>query len=218
MLGTFLRAFTFGPVRQLDRLLAVALRRAWQAGAGPGDGRLVVDVDSFVGEVHRHAKQGAAFGYSGRRGYHPLLATRAETGEVSHVCARARRPARAACCASSTSSSPRVQRAGAAGTKLPRADNAFWNNKLTVRLEKAGWQYSISVRMQAWVPAAIAQIPEDAWRPLEDYPRAARRRSPRPPPPAVGGWSCAAPAWSDRRPICGRTGGTSRSSPTAPSR
>jgi hypothetical protein len=66
-LGTFLRAFTFGHVRQLDRLLGVALQRAWHAGAGPGDGRLVVDVDSFVGEVCGRLKQGAAYGYTGLR-------------------------------------------------------------------------------------------------------------------------------------------------------
>ena len=67
-LGTFLRACTFGHVRQLDRLLAAALTRAWKAGAGPGEGRLTVDVDSFVGEVFGHAKQGAAFGYTRTRG------------------------------------------------------------------------------------------------------------------------------------------------------
>src|SRR3954452_21736320 len=50
-LGTFLRSFTFGHVRQLDRVLADTLTRAWTAGAGPGNGRMVVDVDSFVGEV-----------------------------------------------------------------------------------------------------------------------------------------------------------------------
>src|SRR3712207_3857107 len=38
-LGTFLRAFTFGHVRQLDALLGRSLERAWQAGAGPGAGR-----------------------------------------------------------------------------------------------------------------------------------------------------------------------------------
>src|SRR5438093_6439949 len=81
-LGTFLRAFTFGHVRQLDRVLAETLTRAWRAGAGPGDGRLVVDLDSFIGEVHGHAKQGAAFGYSRQRGYHPILASRAGSGEV----------------------------------------------------------------------------------------------------------------------------------------
>ena len=63
-LGTFLRAFTFGHVRQLDRLLAETLTRAWRAGAGPGEGRLVVDVDSFIGEVHGPEKQGASFGYT----------------------------------------------------------------------------------------------------------------------------------------------------------
>lgn len=57
-LGTFLRAFTFGHVRQLDRVLDVALARAWTAGAGPGDGPLVIDLDSFIGEVHGYAKQG----------------------------------------------------------------------------------------------------------------------------------------------------------------
>ena len=84
-LGTFLRAFTFGHVRQLDRVLGETLTRAWRAGAGPGSGRLVVDVDSFVGEVHGYAKQGASFGYTRKRGYHPILASRAETGEVLHV-------------------------------------------------------------------------------------------------------------------------------------
>ena len=57
-LGTFLRSFTFGHVRQLDRVLADSLTRAWAAGAGPGAERLVVDVDSFVGEVHGYDKEG----------------------------------------------------------------------------------------------------------------------------------------------------------------
>src|SRR5271156_5047109 len=84
-LGTFLRAFTFGHVRQLDRLLGETLTRAWRAGAGPGDARLVVDVDSFIGEVHGYKKQGVGFGYTRKRGYHPLLASRADSGEVLHV-------------------------------------------------------------------------------------------------------------------------------------
>jgi Transposase DDE domain group 1 len=170
-LGTFLRAFTFGHVRQLDRLLAEALRRAWRAGAGPGDGRLVIDVDSFIGEVHGYAKEGAAFSYTRQRGYHPLLATRADTGEVLHIRLR-----------KGSAASPRgalrfvdeliarVTRAGASGAKLLRADSAFWNKKISARLERAGWQYSIGVRVQFWVKDAIAAIPEGAWRPLADYP------------------------------------------------
>jgi Transposase DDE domain group 1 len=80
--GTFLRAFTFGHVRQLDRVLAETMTRAWRAGAGPGEERLVVDVDSFVGEVHGYQKEGVGFGYTNQRGYHPMLASRAGTGEV----------------------------------------------------------------------------------------------------------------------------------------
>jgi hypothetical protein len=170
-LGTFLRSFTFGHVRQLDKVLDRALARAWAAGAGPGDGRLIVDIDSFLGEVHGYQKQGAAYGYTRRRGYHPLLATRAETGEVLHI--RTRKGS-----AGSSRGAlrfveeliARTDRAGASGEKLLRADSAFWHNKTMERLERAGWRYSISVRMQAWVPAAIAQIPEPEWAPLADYP------------------------------------------------
>ena len=64
----------------------------------------------------------------------------------------------------------RVQRAGASGVKLFRADSAFWNNKLIASLESASWAYSISVRLQFWVSDALAEIPEEAWQPLEDYP------------------------------------------------
>src|SRR6266540_2186256 len=67
--GTFLRAFTFGHVRQLDRLTEQVLARAWAAGAGPGDGPMTMDLDSTVCEVHGHAKQGAAYGYTHTLGY-----------------------------------------------------------------------------------------------------------------------------------------------------
>jgi hypothetical protein len=170
-LGTFLRAFTFGHVRQLDRLLAETLTRAWVAGAGPGDGRLVVDVDSFVGEVYGYQKQGVGFGYAKRRGYHPMLASRADTGEVLHVRLRkgqAASPRGALRFADELIA--RVQRAGASGVKLLRADSAFWTKKLIARLHSAGWQYSISVRLQAWVPDAIKSIPESDWITLTDYP------------------------------------------------
>ena len=84
-LGTFLRAFTFGHVRQLDRVLGELLGRAWRAGAGPGPQRLVVDVDSFIQEVHGKQKQGASYGYTSKLGYHPLVATRSGSGEVLHM-------------------------------------------------------------------------------------------------------------------------------------
>jgi len=66
-LGTFLRGFTFGHVRQLDRLSEIALRRAWAAGAGPGDAPMTMDIDSTVTQVHGKAKQGAAYGYTMNR-------------------------------------------------------------------------------------------------------------------------------------------------------
>jgi hypothetical protein len=122
-LGTFLRAFTFGHARQLDRLLAEALTRAWRAGAGPGEERLVVDVDSFIGEVHGYKKQGASFGYTKRRGYHPLLASRADSGEVLHVRLRkGKANSSRGVLRFADELIARVARAGASGEKLLRAD------------------------------------------------------------------------------------------------
>jgi hypothetical protein len=171
-LGTFLRAFTFGHVRQLDRLLAETLTRAWRAGAGPGDARLVVDVDSFIGEVHGYKKQGAGFGYTKKRGYHPLMASRADTGEVLHVRLRkGKANSSRGVLRFAEELIARVARAGASGEKLLRADSAFWNKTLMKRLEHAGWVFSISIRCQKGVAEQIASVPESDWITLKDYPK-----------------------------------------------
>ena len=82
-LGTFLRSFRWGQVRQLDRVSRELLARAWAAGAGPGDGPLTIDLDSTVCETYGLAKEGARHhSYTGQRGYHPLLAVAAGTGDV----------------------------------------------------------------------------------------------------------------------------------------
>ena len=128
-LGTFLRAFTFGHVRQLDRVLGEALRRAWALGAGPGSEQLVIDLDSTICEVCGKAKHGAGYGYTKVLGYHPLIAVRAWTGEVLHV--RMRKGA------ANTQRGAvrfveelvaRVRRAGATGELIMRFDSGFWSN------------------------------------------------------------------------------------------
>jgi hypothetical protein len=169
--GTFLRAFTFGHVRQLDALLGESLVRAWRAGAGPGENRLVIDVDSFIGEVCGRLKQGAAYGYTKLLGYHPILATRADTREVLHI--RLRKGSantQKGMLRFTDELIARVARAGAAGVKLLRADSGFWNVKVFGRLEQAGWQYSIGVRMTKHVRRAVEQIDQSAWQTI-DYPQ-----------------------------------------------
>jgi hypothetical protein len=170
-LGTFLRAFTFGHVRQLDRVLAESLRRAWAAGAGPGEERLVIDIDSFVGEVHGYQKQGAAYGYTRELGYHPLLATRSGTSEVLHI--RNRKGS-----ANTQRGNPRfvdellarVRRAGATGTILIRADSGFANKKLCAKLDRLGVLFSIGVKQHKQVRELVDQIPDDDWTAVTDYP------------------------------------------------
>ena len=82
-LGTFLRSFRWGHVRQLDRVSRELLARAWQAGAGPGDAPFTIDLDSTICETYGLTKEGARrHNYTGQRGYHPLLAIAAGTGDV----------------------------------------------------------------------------------------------------------------------------------------
>lgn len=163
-IGTFLRSFTFGFVRQLDAVAARLLANAWAAGAGPGDADMVIDLDSTICEVHGHAKQGAGYGYTKRLGYHPLVATRAGTGEV--LFSRMRKGA-----AGSSRGINRfvdelagvLRRAKATGAKTVRADSGFWSWELLRTLDRHKMAWSITVTNHAKVKAAIASIPDDAW-------------------------------------------------------
>jgi Transposase DDE domain group 1 len=169
-LGTFLRGFTFGHIRQLDRVTETILSRAWAAGAGPGQEPTTIDVDSTICEVHGHHKGGAGYGYTHKLGYHPLLATRAETGEVLHVRMRkgsantARGAERFV-----NELAGRVHRAGATGELTLRADSGFWSAKVIGACQRHRIRFSITVRQSQQVQAAIAAIDEHAWTAI-DYP------------------------------------------------
>jgi Transposase DDE domain group 1 len=163
-LGTFLRAFTFGHLRQLDRVAETLLTRAWAAGAGPGDAATTIDLDSTVCQVHGYHKQGAAYGYTHRLGYHPLLATRADTGEVLHARQRTGRANTARGTARFVDElAARVRRAGASGQLTMRMDSGFWSAKTIKTCQRHRIRYSITVRQTKPIRAAIATIKEDAW-------------------------------------------------------
>lgn len=164
-LGTFLRSFTFGHVRQLDRVIAETLKRVWDLGAGPGSGRLVIDVDSTITEVFGDHKQGAAYGYTKQLGYHPLVASRADTGEILH--ARLRKgSSQKGVNRFIAELVARVRRAGARGQILVRADSGFWSRQLIDTLERLHTAYSITVSLNPSIRSRIAQIPQRAWVPI----------------------------------------------------
>jgi hypothetical protein len=169
-LGTFLRSFTFGHVRQLDRLTEQLLTRAWAAGAGPGDGPMIMDLDSTVCQVHGYHKQGAAYGHTHTLGYHPLVATRADTGEVLHARQRTGRANTARGAARFVDElAARVRRAGVSGELTMRMDSGFWSAKTVRACRRHGIHYSVTVRQTKPIRAAIAAIPQHAWTPIA-YP------------------------------------------------
>ena len=176
-LGSFLRAFAFGHVRQLDAVAArfltnLATQAPQVTGEGTG-GRVLVDVDDTIIEVHGYAKQGAGFGYSKVRGLNALLATVTTVGTAPVVVAQRLRKGS---CGSPRGAKRLVADAlktvhtlhGHTQVKpLLRADSAFYGAPTVGAAVRGGAQVSVTVRMDPKVKKAIATISEHAWTPIE---------------------------------------------------
>ncbi len=168
-IGTWLRAFCWHNVRQLDAVSRELLARLWQAGGGPAEltAPLTLDLDSTICEVYGRGKQGAAFGYTHVRGYHPQLATVAETGQVVFSrlrggCAGAARGAKSFL----TETISRVRHAGATGALTVRMDSAFYSRGVLSTARRLDVRFSVTVRQDKKIRAAIETIPEAAWVPV----------------------------------------------------
>jgi len=174
-LGTFLRAFTFGHVRQLD---AVASRTlvglAGRTDLLPGIAEAcLIDIDDTIDRVYGASKQGAAFGYTGVRGLNAQVATISTADSAPVIAAaRLRKGSR-----NSGHGAPRMiaeavataKRCGARGTILVRADSAYCSARTVAAIRRAGASFSLGIGMSKPVRAAIDAIPGDAWTRI-DYP------------------------------------------------
>ena len=170
-LGTFLRSFRWGHVRQLARVSRELLARAVAAGAGPGDGPLTIDLDSTICETYGLDKEGARHhGYTGQRGYHPLLAVAAGTGEVLMARLREGRANTARGAAHFLRETVgRVRYAGAKGQLTVRADSGSYTHAVVRVCRKTDVRFSITVRLRQTVRDLIEAIPESDWRPVPLY-------------------------------------------------
>jgi len=168
-LGTFLRSFTFGHVRQLDavasRLLINLARRApLLAGASE---LAYVDVDDTVKPTFGYAKQGAGRGYTGVKGLNVLLAT-ISTASSRPVIAAARLRKGSTISASGAhrfvaDALITAKAAGASGTLVLRADSAFFQSDVVAAVLRRKACFSITARLNPPVRKAIDTISADAW-------------------------------------------------------
>jgi Transposase DDE domain group 1 len=180
-LGTFLRAFRFGHVRQLDavgaRLLSALAQRAPLL---PGAAQVAyIDIDDTVRATHGYGKQGAGFGYSGVNGLNALLGV-VSTPLAAPVIAAARlrkgstNSARgAARLVSDTLVTAKVAGADpkAGSLVITRMDSAFYTHDVVAAVRRTGARFSVTARMGPTVRAAIAGIDEQAWTAIH-YPNA----------------------------------------------
>ncbi|WP_033222939.1 IS1380 family transposase [Kitasatospora phosalacinea] len=177
-LGTFLRAFTHGHNRQLH-----AVHREFRARLAastpllPGADQVAfVDVDPTHRRVYGHAKQGAEVGrLKGQRTLHPILATLSTPLARPVIAAVRLRRGKAA---DARGAGPftgealaAARQAGATGTVVVRADSQFYNADVVAACRRAGARFSLTVRMNPHVAAAISRIPETAWQAIR-YPDA----------------------------------------------
>ncbi len=164
-LGTFLRSFSWGHARQLDRVSAELLGRAWAAGAGPGDAPVTIDIDSSIHETYGLQKQGGSkFTHTKVRGYHPVYSVIAGTGDVVHSRLRGGNANSGRGAAGFlTETFNRVRTAGATGPLTVRADSGFYTGAVAAACRKAGVPFSITAKMSPAIHKAIATIPDDAW-------------------------------------------------------
>ena len=167
-LGTFLRSFRWGHVRQLDRVSRELLARAWAAGAGPGDAPLSIDLDSTICETYGLGKEGARHhGYTGKRGYHPLLAVAAGTGDVLMARLREGRANTARGAAHFLRETVgRVRHAGARGQLTMRADSGFYTHTVVAVCRRTKVRFSITIRQHQSLRNLIEAIPEADWTPI----------------------------------------------------
>ena len=167
-LGTWLRSFTFGHVRQLDRALELALGRAWSVGASPDAAEMTLDLDSTVCEVFGRAKHGAAYGHTKVLGYHPLAAVRDDTGEL--VCVRMRSgSSQRGHSRFAAETLARMRRLAPHTAVTVRADAGFFSYALIAKLDAHNARWSVTIPQNAKVKAAIDSIDEAAWKQIA-YP------------------------------------------------
>jgi Transposase DDE domain group 1 len=167
-LGTFLRSFRWGHVRQLDAVSRHLLARAWEARAGPGAAPFTIDLDSTICETYGLHKEGALHHeYTKVRGYHPLLAVAANTGDVLMARLREGRANTVRGAAHFLRETiGRVRHAGATGELIMRADSGFYAHAVVETRRKVDVRFSITIRMSPALHALIAAIPEAAWAPI----------------------------------------------------
>jgi len=168
-LGTFLRAFTFGHVRQLDAVASrLLINLARHAPLLSGAGELAyVDVDDTVKPTFGYAKQGAGRGYTGVKGLNVLIAT-LSTASSRPVIAAARLRKGATVSASGAhrfvaDTLVTAKAAGACGTLVLRADSAFFQSDVIAAVLRHRACFSITARLNPPVRKAIDTIATDAW-------------------------------------------------------
>ena len=164
-LGTWLRSFTFGHLRQFDRANELALGRAWSLGAAPAVKEMTLDLDSTVCEVHGRDKHGAAYGHTKVLGYHPLVAVRDDTGELIHTRMRSGSSQRGHMRFVSETLA-RMRRLAPDAKVTVRADAGFFSYDLLDLIEARNASWSITIPQNAMVKAAIAAIGDKAWKPI----------------------------------------------------
>ena len=183
-LGSHLRSYKWGNVRQLDKAhrgLTAALAR--DARLLPGAETLTfIDIDSAQHRVYGYQKEGAAFGHAkvqGKslllKGLNPLISvisTPLAAPVLGPVRLRGGNAASARGAAGLAAEAIGTARdAGCTGEIIVRMDSAYYNAAVIGTIRRNEAHFSVTVPMNSSVRSAIAGIGENAWTAIA-YPQA----------------------------------------------
>lgn len=178
-LGSYLRTFNFGYVKQLQTVATRFLENLGSKvpllGTVESEDFVFIDIDDTIIEVHGYQKQGAGFGYSGVRGLNALLGVISRNGRAPVIVAERLRKGSASSARGAASFVAESLRTGrkltAKGRFLVRADSAYYNQSAVATALAQGADMSVTIRMNSSIKTAIASIADDAWETIQ-YPQA----------------------------------------------
>jgi hypothetical protein len=181
-IGSFLRMFSHGHVRQLQavsREFLVQLAR--RAPLLPAAGAVTfIDVDSLLRRMYGKKKQGVGFGHAKvggykvlLRGYNPLLATISTPDAAPVIAATQLRAGNASSARGAASLVAEAiveakavldaQAVSAVSEIVLRADSAFYSRKVIAAARRGGARFSVTIRIDKKVRRTLESIPADAW-------------------------------------------------------
>jgi hypothetical protein len=177
--GDFCRRFSQADIDTLQTTFNKVRQRVWQQQPAAFFDMAIIDMDGSLVETSGQCKQGMDIAYDGTWGYHPLVLSLANTGEVLWLVNRpGNRPSHEGA-AAAVDRVVRVCRDGGFARVLLRGDTDFSQSEHLDRWHAAGNWFVFGFDATPNLKAIAEDLPAAAWQPLTRPPAYTVQTQPR---------------------------------------